>query len=302
MSNFLANLVRRGVGLAPTVGSRPAAAAADVDGASSESEGVDVDAPLDAAAPHSAPIASQPVTPVASAPGPRDVPAPTLLSRPIAETAAPLVQRIVMPAPSAPATAPVVQRIMMPAAPAPPAASVGPIHSIARSSLAATPLRAESTGAGDEPPLWRPPLTSSIEPGAPSIGTHAAVNAPAASHDSSEGLRPSAPITPELRGIDRVITHTRIIEPTRDAGRSAIAEPSPLPAPLAAPPEPPAPDTMVMPERVVHVRIGAIEIHGAPPPLAAPPAAPSQPAAVQPSSDGGFDRYARLRSYAPREW
>jgi hypothetical protein len=150
--------------------------------------------------------------------------------------------------------------------------------------------------------VWPAPLTRSIEPGAPALHTHAAVNLPAAPHEPSEGPRPSALVTPELRSIERVISHTRIIETTGDSGRSAIADPSPTPAPLASQVEPPAPETVLLPERVVHVRIGAIEIHGAPAPMAAPPAPPSQPASMPPSSDAGFDRYMRLRSYAPREW
>jgi hypothetical protein len=55
-------------------------------------------------------------------------------------------------------------------------------------------------------------------------------------------------------------------------------------------------------ERVVQVRIGAIEIHGA---ESAPPAAPVSPAAATApllSSPGDFDRYAALRTYAAREW
>jgi hypothetical protein len=51
------------------------------------------------------------------------------------------------------------------------------------------------------------------------------------------------------------------------------------------------------PERTIHVRIGAIEIHGndAPPVTAAPPAAPPSSAPASP----GFDEFVRLRSYAP---
>ena len=61
----------------------------------------------------------------------------------------------------------------------------------------------------------------------------------------------------------------------------------------------PVADTVVVPERVVHVRIGAIEIHGAPAPAFAP-AAPA-PAPIVPSGESGFDRYERLRSYAAWE-
>jgi hypothetical protein len=53
-------------------------------------------------------------------------------------------------------------------------------------------------------------------------------------------------------------------------------------------------------ERVVHVRIGAIEIHAAAPnALAAAPLAPPTAPASNPPATSGFDSYDRLRSYAP---
>jgi hypothetical protein len=54
--------------------------------------------------------------------------------------------------------------------------------------------------------------------------------------------------------------------------------------------------------RVVHVRIGAIEIHGATAATAAPvpQTAPPAPSAAHQAS--GFDAFSRLRSYAPWEW
>jgi hypothetical protein len=52
------------------------------------------------------------------------------------------------------------------------------------------------------------------------------------------------------------------------------------------------------PERVVQVRIGAIEIHAPPPPP--PPMAAPMPRSFP--RGGGFDEFARLRSYAPWEW
>lgn len=60
------------------------------------------------------------------------------------------------------------------------------------------------------------------------------------------------------------------------------------------------------PERTVHVRIGAIEIHGADAAaqqhsVTATAAAPA-PAALPTPSPGGFDEYAALRSYAPWAW
>jgi hypothetical protein len=67
------------------------------------------------------------------------------------------------------------------------------------------------------------------------------------------------------------------------------------------PVRPAAPPASVPPseERIVQVRIGAIEIHAPPPPVATPPA----PAPMQRSAPrAGFDEFARLRSYAPWEW
>lgn len=75
------------------------------------------------------------------------------------------------------------------------------------------------------------------------------------------------------------------------------------PAVSAVPPAPaPAARSAAPPERVVQVRIGTIEIHGAPPPEAAgpAPAAPEQPGDRPTASpSAGFDEFAGLRSYAP---
>jgi hypothetical protein len=60
---------------------------------------------------------------------------------------------------------------------------------------------------------------------------------------------------------------------------------------------PPAKVSPPSQERVVQVRIGAIEIHAPPPP-------PPMPAPIPRSvpRGGGFDEFARLRSYTPWEW
>ena len=60
------------------------------------------------------------------------------------------------------------------------------------------------------------------------------------------------------------------------------------------------------PERTVHVRIGAIEIHGADAASqqhsVTAAAGTSAPAALPTPSPTGFDDYAALRSYAPWAW
>ena len=76
----------------------------------------------------------------------------------------------------------------------------------------------------------------------------------------------------------------------------ATAEQTPLPRARIEQPSP-------APERTVHVRIGAIEIHGAAPMLAIPTASPvASPAQNGKVFAGGFDSFARLRSYAPWQW
>ena len=61
--------------------------------------------------------------------------------------------------------------------------------------------------------------------------------------------------------------------------------------------EPPAAN-----ERTVHVRIGSIEIHGAESAPAAPPASPVAAPPGRTPNGGGFDDFARLRSYTPWQW
>jgi hypothetical protein len=294
MSDFLANLVRRGAGLAPTVRSRPAPPTEDVDRVPSELDGTDEVSPPGADAPQSTQAATPSALPAAAPPAARDVPVAPLLSQPIAPAAAPIVQRVALPATLAPMAPPPA-----PLPPSPPAAAL--------------PRAADVIVVTDPSPLWRAPLTRSVAPGELAIDAHAVPVHQAASHDTVVDVRPLAPPAPGARSIDRLITNTQLIEVTRDAGR-VIADISPSPVPVAphvewtapSPPvihtEPPAPETVALPERVVHVRIGAIEIHGAAAPVAVAPAAPSQPAPLAASSDTTFDRYARLRSYAPLNW
>jgi hypothetical protein len=74
--------------------------------------------------------------------------------------------------------------------------------------------------------------------------------------------------------------------------------PRPAPAPSAGSQLPmPSPIVEAGPERVVHVRIGAIEIHGAPQAPSVVPSMATAPSAA-PSAPIGFDRFTRLRTYA----
>jgi hypothetical protein len=93
--------------------------------------------------------------------------------------------------------------------------------------------------------------------------------------------------------LERLVTD---VLQSRPAERTA---PAVEPAPVAAPPAPQVPPEH---ERRVQVRIGTIEINAADPTPAREPAAPppSAPAPAEPPD--GFERYARLRAYAPWEW
>ncbi len=156
-----------------------------------------------------------------------------------------------------------------------------------------------------------------IEPRAES---HSEIEAPVIRHlhaDFREEAPPLAPPGPQaLREREVVHEETRVVERLVEPAAAFVIEPAPArltepavltlePAPRAAAatapprPEPPAERTA---ERTVHVRIGAVEIHAAPP--ASAPLPPTPPAAVAPQAApaGGFDEFARLRSYAPWEW
>jgi hypothetical protein len=130
--------------------------------------------------------------------------------------------------------------------------------------------------------------------------------------------QPAAPATPRVdvehvaasflqpaHTVERVVRETRLVEPMRSPSLTAPAisrDSGALSPSAAARVAPPVRDAEAPVERVVQVRIGAIEIHGA---ESAPPAAPVSPAAATApllSSPGDFDRYAALRTYAAREW
>ena len=108
-------------------------------------------------------------------------------------------------------------------------------------------------------------------------------------------------MTPAERAIDRVVETTRVTErvlepaPARATAATLDFRPAPAtPSPTTAP--------SLATDRIVHVRIGAIEIHGAAATPAAPVPAPTAPAPSAALAVVGFDAFTRLRSYAPWDW
>jgi hypothetical protein len=142
-----------------------------------------------------------------------------------------------------------------------------------------------------------------VEP--PRSETRIEIQAPAIVPPQGGPSEQEIPLLPRpARQREIVREETRVVELLMDSTTSIVTEPAVVaiePAPLAAA-APAAPRTEPTAERTVHVRIGAIEIHAAQP--AAVPLPPSTPAAVAPQTPaaGGFDDFARLRSYAPWEW
>ena len=301
MSGFLANLARRAAGLPPVsqaqaaaIGRRDAAlgprSVATADAGVTEPNGADAEgaegrALIDpvpvAPVPSSATPAPQPAVPAVIAP---DSGSASAVAAVHATSVTPVVQRALMPSaapPSAsPAAPPIPSPIVTPALPAPPAAPQ-------------TSPRDETRG------LLRFPFAVRPAPEEPPV-----VAQPAAAAMPSADVEPAPVRSPQLAHmIDRVFTETRVVEPVPSLsvttpGTSAAAAVLPAPtAPAAAAAR--GADTPV--ERVVQVRIGAIEIHGAAPAVPAAPASPPAANASQLSAPGDFDRYTALRSYAPWE-
>jgi hypothetical protein len=157
------------------------------------------------------------------------------------------------------------------------------------------PLRFESLAVAPVTPATAP--HASIDLRAP-----AALAPPAASVERKSEPPPARPV--ELSRIVEIVREERTVV------ESAAERRGPGPAPFAASIEP-APlwtqprvsEELVREvpeaERPVHVRIGAIEIHAAEPERAAA-SVPAPPPPIAPA--GGFDEFARLRSYAPWGW
>jgi hypothetical protein len=293
MSDFLLNVARRGAGLSPVVRPRapwPAATdpADDASAAPLEPDSIEPRSPDDPAptTPSAADLRPSPggPPPVLVIEAPRPV---VSALPPVVSTAPPAIQR----APADPPSAPPVVTGPLPVAGLPPARGEAP-------DVAPVIAPREVSAAVLEPPIppaWPPrsvvagPEVVRIEPaGRPSADgdREPLLEAPGVERD----------VPPPRGGGSRA---PRIAAPTEDLVRIVPAPSSPAPATAAVEPAPPPevrPSPIASgPERIVHVRIGAIEIHGTPAPSLAAPA-PSPPA-TPPSA--GFEEFARLRSHAP---
>jgi len=285
VSGYLLNLALRSAGIAPAVRSRPAAPSTDAGASTSavESAHADTDgvSPAAVIAPAAEPAPAAPIQPS----GALTAAASPSVAAPIASLPEPVVQRLTMsgaPAPSA------VAALGVSPAPAPIAPATREIPSASR-DVEPTSV-SERVGTGPMP--------------AASTAIVHDLEAPFPSSAPSDAPPPLAKMSsfvePERHGIERVID-THILEPATEAGsRPAIVAISPAPSANAAPLDRTTAAVNEPLERVVHVRIGAIEIHGAPAPLPAASAPPSA-VAVDPVAalETGFDRFARLRSHAP---
>jgi len=133
----------------------------------------------------------------------------------------------------------------------------------------------------------------------PDMAAQAPVPAPIATRGDAELAVDLGPVM-EPALIEFIKPRHELLDTTEPTDRTATLTPAsrhlpPLPGQVAVPPvPPPAKVSPPSEERVVQVRIGAIEIHAPPPPT--PTAAP-----MQLPRGGGFDEFARLRSYAPWE-
>ncbi len=99
----------------------------------------------------------------------------------------------------------------------------------------------------------------------------------------------------------RELTHRfeKILEPVP----AAPALPAIVPlAPVAVSATHRLPDLPAPENRIVQVRIGSIEIHGAAPAAVPAPAPVAASAAAARAASGGFDQFTRLRNYAQWEW
>ena len=287
MSSFLVNLARRSAGLAPVVRTRPSLP----------------------------PVNAEPVAEIATE---RGTPSETR----DAATRAPVAA---MPAATPPADAPMIAMPGVMAMPAP-----APVPIVQRAPLAAVSTPAPSSA----PPMSMRP-SESAAPLAPAQQVQALVPAVerAIAAEAMPDAPPAAPLAPRADALVPVIVPANIargemhiesprVEPVRESVRietrvierdvptaSEIASNAAVvtiaPAATEQPPvrgariEQPSP----APERTVHVRIGAIEIHGAAPAAATAPASPvAVPARNGHAAADSFDNFARLRSYAPWQW
>jgi len=276
VSAFLLNLARRSAGLGPLAGVRPASPAAEPDLALAAQPG----------------SANGRAVPAAGAAPAADSAAPALapFRPPIAAPPA------VVHAPLAPSTAPVVQRMPLPSistAPVPVAPASAPVAAIAEPAPGPVePARQSETTA---------PLADHLATHPATLVDRDVVLSSAPTSVDPDPLvvfvPPPSP-DPEPRIVERVM-ETRVETPPYEI------EPRPVAVTIVSSPLPLAPTASAAAaveapvERIVHVHIGAIEIHsaGAPTPAVTPPAA----VAAAPVLETGFDRFACLRTFAPWE-
>jgi len=283
MSDFLVSLARRSAGLAPMIRARAPLppVVADAAGDSVAEVVTPVRQVTDSPAPVVAPSVMAPslVLPLPSVPA-------TVAPLTAAAPAGPIVQRVPVAVASAPAS-PVSSARAVESSP------VAPVRQAIRIEPA-TPERVVVPGVPAAIVTERP-MTPRIEARSAEI-----IPATVVRGRSSDEV----PRVEQTREIVKEETH--IIDRTVDGAERAVEVPLTRIEP-APPAQAPAPavvaraEPVAAPERVVHVRIGAIEIHGSEPAPVAAPAAPSAPAPNAQFS-GGFAEFAQLRSYAPWQW
>jgi hypothetical protein len=294
MRNFLVRLAQRSIGQVPVVRSR-AMLAPPIIGADGGVAMVEVPA---APARPPAMVAGDQSPPVASvvhgaSERPQAIPQPVIaVALPQAEIHAIPTTRLITevierPLPPMP-TAPIEQDGR---GTKPPAAVMDPARRVASSIQPAVTLAIQPAAPA---PIAVPDLAAP----APAQPPTAKRDDPAAAIDGGRLLRPAPAeiITPRHEPLD----------PTEPIGNAAALIPASrdLPPllgldtvrPAPAPAKTPSPSE----ERIVQVRIGAIEIHALVPPLTPP--APGAASMQRSLPRGGFDEFARLRSYAPWEW
>jgi hypothetical protein len=291
MTNFLLHLAQRSVGLAPLVRARTMPA-------------------LEAAAPaaaigEAAPVPSYPRAAAVAEPSPVRLGMPPRMAD---ETPrfAPLERPAT--APQAPEPVPMPWRMAETAEASAPAI---PRPAIEIETRPARPAAEPTPATATELPRDRPEKTVIIQATAPAPPTILPAATPDADMRDPAVVLAAPSLTPsDRREVTAPIT-PRDSEPCRaDPKEPARSDISLKPAalerhPIArfepAPARPVAPPTLPPTEnRVVQVRIGAIEIHGAAPPAAASSAPVAVPARA--ALAVGFDGFSRLRSYAPWEW
>ena len=289
MTSFLVRLAQRSIGQVPVVHSR-AVLTPPLAGDSGTAAIADA-----SAAPRAPALRSgEPPSPVTAAlqignetPPASPPPTPTpVASMPPTETHAILTTRVISevierssPSPRIPPIEPAQQEAR-------------PVGDIAHSPPSMAPLDPPAATvviqAAAPPPIVKPDLATQ----GPTPGPSPTPSAP----DLPATLSPAPQLTPiEFVQPRREPHPTESIDLTTALG--PVRRDPPLPGLEIMPPSEPPVKAPPSEERIVQVRIGAIEIH-APAPPPAPAAIPMQRSVPR----GGFDEFARLRSYAPWEW